>query len=190
LEVGLGGQQLKNSTDIFGGLRDVYQQYGGVRSIFSSQYFLLAFILLLPLSGAAIKISWLPNAIDMLPTLASFSLAAFALLFAILGDEARGILSTPSETLGGRVPLLVLSSGIAHSVVIQVFALIFAMSLQARFLPNPFESIVSTKVLNTAFSYIGLFIYIYGILLVLANMLTVFKLMKIVADSSVPKEEQ
>jgi hypothetical protein len=123
---------------------------------------------------------WSEVAKSVLPNLTGFSIAAYALLFSVLDSEQRRALRQPSARIGGRSPLLVLASGITHAIIIQIAALIVAIIFWAK----PFPYMRCTRILgdivNTSFSSIGMFLTFYGIILIVAAALSLFKLMVLV----------
>ncbi|MBR0555471.1 hypothetical protein J5J10_07235 [Ciceribacter sp. L1K23] len=114
-----------------------------------------------------------------MPTLAGFSIAAYALYFAVLGEGARKALSVPSPELGNRSPLLVLASTVSHAVIVQISALLISVVFRSK----PFNVIKGmereAEVFNIVVSSFGHFMFVYGIVLVLASVLSVFKVLEI-----------
>jgi len=126
--------------------------------------------------------SWPDLAKDVLPQLAGFSVAAYALFFAVLDERTRNALRAPAEKLGGRSPLLILASSISHAVIVQVMAVLFALAYSSK--PFPSCNAVTAYWVNMIFGAIGLFMLIYGITLVLAAVLSIFKILELEAKTS------
>jgi hypothetical protein len=165
------------------GLREslnlLYRNYGGWRSLITSEYFWLSVVL----SGACWRIGvdekWADLAKSILPTLAGFSIAAYAIFFAVLDERARNALRAPAPELGNRSPLLILASSISHAVFIQICALLLAVVFPAK--PFPFVLCFGewNKAVNLIVSFSGLFLTVYGVVLVLAAVLSIFRIFEI-----------
>src|SRR5690606_27272094 len=116
--------------------------------------------------------TWPETAKAILPQLAGFSVAAYALFFAVLDERTRNALRAPSDKLGGRSPLLILASSISHAVIVQILAVLVALVYVSK--PFPACSSLPSESANIAFGTIGLFMLIYGVVLVLAAVLSIF----------------
>lgn len=168
-----GGTGLRESLQL------LYRNYGGWRSLVKSEYFWLALVL----SGACWRIGvdekWTDLARSILPTLAGFSIAAYAIFFAVLDERARNALRAPAPELGNRSPLLILASSISHAVFIQISALLTAVVFPSKPLPYVRDLGVANDITNLVASFIGLFLTIYGVVLVLAAVLSIFRILEI-----------
>jgi len=118
---------------------------------------------------------------DILPQLAGFSVAAYALIFAVLNERTRNALRAPSPKLGGRSPLLILASSISHAVIIQIISVVSALIYSSK----PFPSVDPTlsEVVNMTAGAVGMFLLAYGIVLVIAAVLSIFKILEIEASA-------
>lgn len=165
------------------GLREslalLYRNYGGIRSLLLSEYFWLASVLTLLSWRLGVNEAWTDIAKSILPTLAGFSIAAYALFFAVLDERARQALRAPAPELRNRSPLLILASSISHAVLIQVIALVVGICFPAK----PFPSVSCWpnvgKAVNLVISFGGLFLMLYGIVLLLAAVLSIFRILEI-----------
>lgn len=169
----------KSGTGLRESLRLLYRNYGGWRSLVQSEYFWLALVLSAACWRIGVDEKWADLAKSILPTLAGFSIAAYAIFFAVLDERARNALRAPAEELGNRSPLLILASSISHAVFIQILALLTAIVFPAK----PFPYISCFGKINGAFSLLvsfgGLFLTVYGIVLVLAAVLSIFRILEI-----------
>jgi hypothetical protein len=111
--------------------------------------------------------------------LAGFSVAAYALFFAILDEHARDLLRAPAPTLGNRSPLLILASSVSHAVLVQILAVFVSLIYQAKPFPYCAEFESFGHAVNAAVSCAGLFLFVYGILLVVASVLSIFRVLEI-----------
>ncbi|MGR3591147.1 MAG: hypothetical protein ACU0BO_04150 [Limimaricola soesokkakensis] len=160
----------------FENLRILYESYGGIASFVTSSYTLLAVLLTAASASSITSEKWPNHAISILPALAGFSIAAFALYFAILDRESQELLRRPAEQLGGRRPILVLASSIAHALFVQLVALLYAV----LFMSAPLEVIkihspTHYEAIRTTISSIGQFLTYYGISLVIAAILSIYR---------------
>ena len=168
------------STGLRDSLASLYKSHGGWKSILASGYFWLAVVVSV-LCWRTIAIGdWTSFAQSALPTLAGFSIAAFAIIFAVLSEGERKALSLPDERLGGRSPFLILTSAIGHAMVVQLFALLYSLIFASKPVPNILSCLDVDKI-NIAFSAIGFLLVIYGIVLILASVLSIYKILEIKA---------
>ena len=169
----------KRSTGLISSLKILYKNYGGWKSLLRSEYFYLSLIL----SGLCWRFAqndqWSELAKSVLPTLSGFSIAAYAIFFAVLDERTREVLRAPAPELNDRSPLLILASAISHAVVIQLSGLIMAIVYIAKPFPTLSGHEVEAKNINIAFSSIGLFVTMYGIVLILASILAIYRILEI-----------
>ncbi|MEH6489654.1 hypothetical protein [Hyphomonas oceanitis] len=170
----------KNKSNFWGNLGDVYASLGGISAIFSSSYFILSIVLSL-MGWRSIFVdndinSWTTTIIAIFPSLAGFSIAAFALLFALLDQRTKELLGKPSERFGGNSPLMIVVSILTHALIVQVVAILYALSFQMK----PFPDFLGISLwANKAFAYLGIWITFYGVLLMIAVVLTIFKMVEL-----------
>jgi hypothetical protein len=167
----------------------VYQSYGGPMSILCSAYFWCAVFLTALSSRFALEYSWAEKTLNIMPSLAGFSIAAFAIYFAVIDPALQQALLKPAEELGGRSPLLVLASTVVHAVFVQMSAMIYAfvfISNPLTFFASLFDFCDARLALvdfyhwaSIAASFLGLFISIYGLVLVLGATLSMFRIISI-----------
>lgn len=168
------------STGLWGSLVSLYKSHGGWRSILVSGYFWLAVIVTAFCWPMIVDGDWMPFAQSALPTLAGFSIAAFAIIFAVLSERERKALSLPDDRLGGRSPFLILISAVGHAMVVQISALLFSLAFEAKPLPNLLVNI-DDHFVNIGFSAFGFLLTIYGVILILASVLSIFRVLEIKA---------
>jgi hypothetical protein len=169
----------KPATGLISNLRILYQSYGGVAGLLKSEYFYVALLFTGVCWRLATTDAWADLAKSVLPTLSGFSIAAYAIFFAVLDESTRGALRAPSPALGDRSPLLIIASAISHAVVVQIAGLMLAIVFSAKPLPTLPSMSRFALLSNAAFSSIGLFITIYGIVLILASILSIFRILEI-----------
>jgi hypothetical protein len=167
-----------HSTGLRDSLRLLYRSHGGSAAIVKSGYFLWSVVAATLSWRAIFSESWMAVAQSVLPTLTGFSIAAFAIIFAVLNDGERRALSVPDDRLGGRSPFLILAGSVAHAVVVQIFGLIYAFIFSNKPFPS-YISCINGEIVNVVASAIGLIIFIYGIMMVLAATLSIFRILEI-----------
>lgn len=157
----------------------LYDSYGGISGVLESKYawFAAAF------AAASWRLSldgkWVAIAQSILPTLAGFSIAAYALFFAVLSEKERGILRNPVDGLNGRSPLLVMASTVSHSAMVQITGLIFSLVFSAKPLPTIEGFEQAAEITNMICSFSGMFLLYYGVNLIVANILTIFTIIEL-----------
>lgn len=170
---------MSSSTGFLPNISALYKNYGGLQSLVQSAYFWIS----VAVSGLCWRFvpdeAWSDLAKDILPQLAGFSVAAYALFFAVLDERSRKALREPAEQLGGRSPLLILASSISHAVIVQIIAVLFALIYSSKPFPTCEATFAATA--NNVFGAVGLFLLIYGVTLVLAAVLSIFKILEIEA---------
>lgn len=175
----------KIKTNFLGNVSEVYKSYGGIQALFLSSYFYMAVAISLLSWRAVVFGTWVEITKSILPNLVGFSIAAYALLFSVLDRDQRQALRKPSAAIGGRSPLLVLASSITHAILIQILALLSAIVFWSE--PFPYVSCADKLGLwvNIITSSVGMFLTSYGIILVMAAALSLFRLLILVPSSEV-----
>ena len=126
---------------------------------------------------------WATLATSSLPTLAGFSVASYAVFFAVLSADEREALKAPEPTLGGRSPLLMLVSSVSHAVLMQISALLLAIVYLSCPLTLSDIDVLYSYVFALPISGFGLFLTVYAVVLILAPMISIFRIMSIQAKS-------
>lgn len=161
-------------------LRHLYFEYGGLLSAVRSGYALVALACSCLAWRHIATEAWASMAVDALPSIIGFSIAAYALLFSLLDTESRKLLRSPSPALNGRSPLMALASAIPHALVIQTLGFLIAVIYQSKPFPTLPNWSTASQLTNWAISCVGLFLFLYGIILVLGASLSIFKLIGLV----------
>lgn len=166
-------------TGLRSNLKLLYESYGGLRSLLRSEYVYLAAVVTALCWRWIAAGEWVPFAQAALPTLAGFSIAAYAVFFAVLDDRARLALRAPAAELGNRSPILILASAVSHTVVVQIVALLVSLVFKSKPFPIMDGWERYAEVVNGIFSFVGGFMTIYGVILVLASVLSIFRILEI-----------
>jgi len=176
-------------------LRFLYRHYGGVGALISSYYFWFAFAFTFLSFQAIHNGTWTQVALAVLPSLTGFTIAAFAIIFAIL-DRRKIEILLPFQD--GVSPIVSIAASISHAVGIQIFAILISIIYElnnvdeAIFFVNSLVGNYELKLLvehyfqvgSIIFSFIGMFLTYYGIFLVLAAVLSVFRIQLSAAKKS------
>jgi hypothetical protein len=174
---------------MFKGLYDLYKVYGGPFGLLRSPYFWVSAFLFLVSYGSAISGGWEKHTIGIMPSLTGFSIASFAIVFAVLKPEQVSVLLKKRE--GETAPLLRLFASITHAIIIQVSSILIAYVRTVSDLDwalsktgtqlNCFAPLFEW--LDWFTSSLGLFFTLYGIVLLLSLAIIIFQITKSVANS-------
>ena len=173
---------------MFGVLFQIYRDAGGFRFVLATPYIYLALALCFLLYDRSQSTDWSMIAISVFPSLIGFSLATFAIVLALFGAERLQILSTPRQGQSAS-PISKLTALIVHSSLVQLSALLIAVSLKQNGICNTFqsESLVGQCIHSACLSlnprdffYVaGLFLTMYGLILIISTLLAVFQTSRI-----------
>lgn len=171
---------------MFENLRLLYRFYGGIRGVLSSAYFWVSLSLSIGLGVLSGFGPWYDIAHSTLPSLAGFSIAAFAIIFVVLKPEQiSALLSSKGE--GDKPPLLSVASVICHAILIQVFTILLAGIVISVNQGEIIELSCGTEPIDICWKlfaagkflldFLGSFLLFYSWLLVLAAALSVLRMM-------------
>ncbi|MFG1362449.1 hypothetical protein [Xanthobacter versatilis] len=169
-------------------LRLLYLAYGGVGATLRSLYFWISACLSAFSYTLIIQTGWESLNISIMPSMIGFTVAAFALMFAILDQKSLGVLLPKDKD--GKSPIITIASNITHAVTVQTFSLIIALcrsliskdELLNRFKMCNIDIKYYCELLSSIFSFIGIFATFYGIILVVATILSIFRVLSILVD--------
>lgn len=182
---------------MFENLRKLYSHHGGIQTVVSSSYFRVSILLAVLSYQSVASYEWADTAVSVMPSLTGFTIAAFAIIFAILDQGMlRKLMALDGE---GRSPIAEIAASIGHAVFIQVSAMILALSSKLvdlttvinavsdwlyskGYAPNIFINAMDWLAL--LFSALGLFLTYYGVMLVLAAILSIVRMQLIVAGAT------
>lgn len=171
---------------MFENIRLLYRFYGAGRGIFFSAYFWTAIFLALFVGAAFGFGPWYEMAHNTLPSLAGFSIAAFAIIFVVLKQEQiTALLESKSDD--DKPPLLSVASAICHAILVQIFTILLAgivMSVDNQAALDFCRTIAPStgcfsllRILGWCLGLAGYFLIFYSWLLVLAAALSVLRMM-------------
>lgn len=134
--------------------------------------------------------AWYEIVRDVIPSLAGFSIAAFAITFVVLNrSQLEALLKAKDDK--DRPPLVAIAGAIGHAVVVQVFTMILAAIV--IFVSHQMENDICFEIfaiqdkvkvtgcVSYMVNYLGYFMLFYSLLLVLAAALSVFRMIVVVS---------
>lgn len=175
---------------MFENIHLLYRFYGGWKGIVSSSYFWTAVGISFVVGVIFDFGAWYEIVRDILPSLAGFSIAAFAITFVVLTrSQLEALLKAKKDD--DVPPLVAIAGAIGHAVIVQVCTMIAAAI--AIFINHQvgkdicFEIFAiqdGIKVIGCVgymINYLGYFMLFYSLLLVLAAALSVFRMIVVVS---------
>lgn len=186
---------------MFENLGKLYRQFGGFVAVLKSGYFWVAIILCGISYDSILDKSWADLALSVMPSLTGFTIAAFAIIFAILDEKMLHALTISDDS--GKSPMATIAAAIGHAVLVQVSALILAIAfktvdlneyiqLTVREMPkigySPENFVLWVNWIKNIGSALGLFFTYYGVMLVLAAILSIFRMQLIAANAKKAKK--
>jgi len=166
----------------------LYRVYGGPTAFFRSAYLWTAVFLCFVTRDSLKNGAWAETVLDYMPSLSGFTIAAFAIVLAVFRPQEMRALSGSGDTAS---PLSRIAATVTHAVVVQLMAIVLAAASSSASLTavsefcvvqTCFENISSIEEsLGQFFSVFGLFLGWYWLLLVLAAVLSLFRIVLIVA---------
>lgn len=172
-------------------LKLVFKIYGGVRALTRSSYLWISFVLAISAWGIWTKENWPERVLSTLPNFIGFSIAAIAIITVIGDDGFRKRMAEISEInpAGDESDLVVITASFIWFIFIQVVSLIYSYIYSAKPFPHfcycclceSNHDIYDTykKYANLSFSFIGVWIFLYSILLMIAAIFQLFSLFRL-----------
>jgi hypothetical protein len=180
---------------MFNGLRELYTSYGWPWALLRSPYFWAATLLTAGSLESAIDSKWEELTLQVVPSLTGFSIAGFAIVFAVLRPEQVKILLVKRDEK--VAPLLKVFSGITHAILVQVLCVLIAVfrriasseywilildDIVCHTVSEKFSTLLVYG--DRVLSAFGLFLLFYGLLLVFSVALTIFQLVVRISNVS------
>jgi len=162
----------------------IYKDAGGFYFVVGTPYLYVAVALTYVLFDRSYASDWASLALGIFPSLIGFSLATFAIVLALFGSENLAKLATKRN--GQKVsPLAKLTALIVHAALIQISALISAFGLKQNGICaiswadlgwRAVPKYICEEISFWSWLYIGgLFLTIYGLMLIVSTLLAVFQ---------------
>lgn len=160
-------------------VREYWRAYGGTASLFRSPYLYSAFAISLVLFGLWTKVGWWADVLAIVPGLMGISLAAFALFLSAGSEKFRQMLAGKESFAASSSepsPFLRAAAVFLHFLLVQFLATMAALvakSASTVVAPIMLESIV--QFLAPGFWFLGFFLFIYALVLIVAAGFAVFE---------------
>lgn len=162
----------------------IYRDAGGFYFIVGTPYVYVAVALTYVLLDRSYTSDWASLALSIFPSLIGFSLATFAIVLALFGSDNLAKLAAKRN--GQKVsPLAKLTALIVHAALIQISALISAFGLKQNgicamsWVDIGWRSVpkyICEELTVWNWLYVGgLFLTIYGLMLIVSTLLAVFQ---------------
>ncbi len=158
--------------------------YGGWRAFYTSIYLHISLILL-ALTGPlwlSLNNFWWNDVLSVLPNLLGFTLGGFAIFISFGNDDFKAFISgTDPDENGKKSPFMGVCATFLHFVLVQFLALFTAIVCKAvwawsQFLPciPIIETFITPlRMIGWAFCY---WLFLYGLMLIAAAALAIFRL--------------
>ena len=175
--------------------KDYWRVYGGWKDAVCSAYSFVAFAFTLVVSPAYLFSAWWEPSIDILPNIVGFTIGAYAILVSFGDEKFRKVLAasrkktedseTPPSSLAEHLqqrpsPFMAVNAAFAHMVIVQSLAIVFAVIGSVFDFVMPVELSKSEDfnplmLLTVPFSFISVFFFAYGMALIFAATLNIFR---------------
>lgn len=164
-------------------LRRYCRSYGGIRGVLTSPFFGLALLITGLSYSQWLTPEWIDKAEALVPSLLGFSLGTYAILFGIMSGRLKGALRHVKST-DGISYLERINAIFFHFIFIQVICLIWAFMYQGRWLVDLASAlsahyewiVVAYGGLVHVGSFVGCFLLVYSMLLMIAAALAIYRL--------------
>lgn len=180
---------------LFRWLRRYVRSYGGIRGIAASPFFGIAIIISAVNYSQWVQPAWIEKVESFIPSLLGFSLGTYAILFSIMTGRLKGALRQVNAPHGASY-LEAINATFFHFIFVQVLSLMWAFLFQgtwlfdlARLSKQTYPWVEAVFHISSRIgSFIGCFLLVYSILLMIAAALAVYRLALIRDPSEGGKE--
>ncbi|MGE4501977.1 MAG: hypothetical protein AB7D03_03805 [Thiomicrospira sp.] len=159
----------KQYKGIYGELKGYWIGYGGFKALIASPFLHLAILITALSYPLWFNQSWWDSVISTIPGLLGFTLGGYAIWLAIGDEKFKSLISGSTEER--LSPFIRLNYAFLHFVLVQVTALIFALTLKGLSAWGDCWN-DSVVIATGAFGY---FLYIYAILCAFAAVLAILR---------------
>lgn len=113
---------------LFTSLKTYWREYGGLKSLLSSPFTHFALAITVVYKIGFITLDWRKIALDSLPTMLGFSLAAYTITFTLMGSALHRALTTAIDRSSGLPLIKIVNATFFHIVTFQSAALLFSLT--------------------------------------------------------------
>ncbi len=153
-------------------------------ALFRSVYVWIALLITAAAWRSSLNESWVDHSLSILPSIIGFSIAAVAIITVIGDDGFRRRMSQVNTLHEHESDLTVMLASFVWFILIQITAILFALIFTSK--PFPFacqlwenNCIIWNKHINIIFSFSGMFLLIYSLVLVIASVFMTFHLFRL-----------
>lgn len=168
---------------MFQNIKLVFGIYGGLSALFRSIYVRISILVTAVAWRSSLSELWVEYSVSILPNIIGFSIAAIAIITVIGDDGFRRRMSQVNTLHNEESDLTVMLASFVWFIFIQIIAILFAIIFQSK--PIPFYSnlckndcILWNEYVNASFSFVGMFLFIYSLFLVIASVFMTFHLFR------------
>lgn len=153
-----------------------FQNYGGVRGIIYSPFFIAALPVALVGYNKWESLSWIKDVQSLIPSMLGFSLGTYAIIFSIVSKRVKAAMQ--AITKKGVSHFDRANSTFLHFIFTQVICLIYSFAFES------IDYLISKtdfdfRPISLPLSAFGYFLLIYSILLMIASALAVYRIASI-----------
>lgn len=157
--------------------------YGGWRDFFASPLLHLAILIAAASYSEWSGSTWVELPLSLLPNLLGFSLGAYALIFSLADERLLAALNTPTAD-GSPTKLRMVNATFLHFILIQTFAIIFALTNKSSMLIDLIGVLplarscieVTQDGLAAVAGLLGYFLTVYAVVLLIGAALAAYRL--------------
>jgi hypothetical protein len=148
-------------------VRTYAEYYGGLGGLLKSPYVHLAILLTMLTFDLWLSNGWSHVVLSVMPPILGFSVGGFA-LFVSFGGDAKFIKKLSGDREGGKSPYLSVTSTFMHFILVQTSSIIYAV------VGGGLDEYYNKDNLS-AINFVGFFMFIYGLILVVAAAFIIFR---------------
>lgn len=181
----------------YGGFRTAiaiyWSDYGGWSDFLRSPLLHVSVIVAIFESYGLLEIDWRILTIGMMPTILGFSLAAYAITFALMGSRLQAALTNGTDASGKSLAITV-NATLFHNVFFQAISLAFAVITNGDLLARLISSLNMSRATTNALIHLeitvgnlaGCFFLVYAVFLLFSSGLAMFRLGRLLPSRPAP----
>ena len=170
-------------------VRRYLHDYGGVRAIVGSPFFVASLVMSLISYDVTRQEGWRAIALQTIPNLLGFSLGTYALLFTLISKRIKSALKAVKNSKGVSY-LDEMNATFLHFIFVQVVAFAWAYVGQSSLLTSMYEATTNRSSSEENFNVmiyfrfignvVGVTLFLYAVLLVISASLKVYRIARII----------
>lgn len=175
---------------MFQNIKLIFRMYGGISVFFKSIYVWISVLVTAVTWRSSLSGLWVEYSVSILPNIIGFSIAAVAIITVIGDDGFRRRMSRVNTLNKEESDLTVMLSSFIWFILIQITAIFFAIIFSSK--PFTFACHLWTNnciawnyYTNAIFSFLGMFLFVYSLFLVIASVFMTFHLFRLYIRNTV-----